>query len=110
MLGWRSDRTPRSSELHECNYIGVVRQLFSKFLSDPSDATSPAAPIFGAASSDSSKASLKGEGERLVNPRILRIASEKTTRTLYAEVPAREGTASGSVKIVETNEYIVNPD
>ena len=63
-----------------------------------------------AASPDSSKASLKGEGERLVNPRILRIASEKTTRTLYAEVPARGGTASGSVKVVETNEYIVNPD
>ena len=59
--------------------------------------------------SDASKGSLSGEGERLVNPRTLRIASGKTTRTLNAELPAR-GTAGGPIKVVETNEYIVTSD
>lgn len=59
-----------------------------------------------AASSNSSKASLTGDGERLVNPRTLRIASEKTTRTLTAEMPPSSA-ANGSIKVVETNEYIV---
>ncbi len=62
-----------------------------------------------AASSDSSKASLSGEGERLVNPRTLRIVSGRTSRTLNAEMPA-QGTATGSVKVVETTEYIVSSD
>ena len=62
-----------------------------------------------AASSNSSKASLSGEGERLVNPRTLRISSGKTTRTLNAELPAR-GTTTGPIKVVETNEYIVSSE
>ena len=61
-----------------------------------------------AASPASTKGSISGEGERLVNPKTLRIASEKTTRTLNAEVPT-QGTAT-AVKVMETNEYTVDPD
>ena len=73
-----------------------VNQVAKGALKEP-----PAAPAA------SSNGSISGQGERLVNPKTLRIASEKTTRTLNAEIPT-QGTATGSVKVVETNEYTVD--
>ena len=52
--------------------------------------------------------SLKGEGERLVNPKTLRTVSEKTTRVLEVRIPGKDNTTHSS-KIVEINEYTVNP-
>ena len=61
-----------------------------------------------AASAESSKAVLHGEGERVVNPDTLRIASEKTTRTLRADVPIA-GKSAQPIEVVETSEYTVDP-
>ena len=52
--------------------------------------------------------SLKGEGESIVNPRTLRTDSEKHTRTITRVLEGGPGT--GSLKVLEFNEYTTEPN